>query len=276
MELTFDALSKNYGKKQALIGFSAELTGGIYGLLGPNGAGKSTLMNILTGNLRQTAGEEKFRAAVGCYALTRHLKTDAAPHAGQRSDIPLSAGEKRCRHLILWDDAAAASRPKVQIALGIAPQDRRGEYFVGRQCVLQLPERTGLPESLRQRPFIFFHHDTPLHSDIPYYAPVQACLNERSAYGSEAARYRRDEKRTPLRQSPLGGAAGRDGPEAPLLRLRTRGHGPPPKAGEKYQTHDHRGGIDMRPKWTRYLAMGVALLLAVLMLATLIVPYLSL
>ena len=29
-------------------------------------------------------------------------------------------------------------------------------------------------------------------------------------------------------------------------------------------------------KWTRYLAMGVALLLAVLMLATLIVPYLSL
>ena len=29
----------------------------------------------------------------------------------------------------------------------------------------------------------------------------------------------------------------------------------------------------MRPKWTRYLAMGVALLLAVLMLATLIVPY---
>ena len=257
MELTFDALSKNYGKKQALIGFSAELTGGIYGLLGPNGAGKSTLMNILTGNLRQTAGEKKFRAAVGCYALTRYLKTDAAPHAGQRSDIPLSAGEKWRRHLILWDDAAAASRPKVQIALGIAPQDGRGEYFVGRQCLLQLPERTGFPESLRQRPFIFFHHDTPLHSDIPYYAPVQACLNERSAYGSEAARYRRDEKRTPL-------------------RLRTRGHGPPPKAGEKYQTHDHRGGIDMRPKWTRYLAMGVALLLAVLMLATLIVPYLSL
>ena len=63
MELTFDALSKNYGKKQALIGFSAELTGGIYGLLGPNGAGKSTLMNILTGNLRQTAGEIRFNGA---------------------------------------------------------------------------------------------------------------------------------------------------------------------------------------------------------------------
>ena len=44
MELTFDALSKNYGKKQALIGFSAELTGGIYGLLGPNGAGKDNFL----------------------------------------------------------------------------------------------------------------------------------------------------------------------------------------------------------------------------------------
>ena len=65
------------------------------------------------------------------------------------------------------------------------------------------------------------------------------------------------------------------------LKLRCCGCGhevmaPPPKAGEKYQTHNYRGGIDMRPKWTRYLAMGVALLLAVLMLATLIVPYLSL
>lgn len=32
----------------------------------------------------------------------------------------------------------------------------------------------------------------------------------------------------------------------------------------------------MRVKWTRYVAMGIALLLAVVMLLTLIVPYLSL
>ena len=32
----------------------------------------------------------------------------------------------------------------------------------------------------------------------------------------------------------------------------------------------------MRAKWTRYFAMGIALLLAVVMLLTLIVPYLSL
>ena len=32
----------------------------------------------------------------------------------------------------------------------------------------------------------------------------------------------------------------------------------------------------MRAKWTRYVAMGIALLPAVVMLLTLIVPYLSL
>ena len=32
----------------------------------------------------------------------------------------------------------------------------------------------------------------------------------------------------------------------------------------------------MRPKWTSYVAMGIALLLAVVMLLTLVVPYIGL
>ena len=32
----------------------------------------------------------------------------------------------------------------------------------------------------------------------------------------------------------------------------------------------------MRPKWKRYVAMGIALLLAVVMLLTLVVPYIGL
>lgn len=57
MELQLKALTKNYGKKQALKAVDLTLTEGVYGLLGPNGAGKSTMMNIITGNLTQTAGE---------------------------------------------------------------------------------------------------------------------------------------------------------------------------------------------------------------------------
>ena len=32
----------------------------------------------------------------------------------------------------------------------------------------------------------------------------------------------------------------------------------------------------MRPKWTRYVAMGIALLLAVVMLVALLLPYIGL
>ena len=32
----------------------------------------------------------------------------------------------------------------------------------------------------------------------------------------------------------------------------------------------------MRPEWTRYFAMGIALLLAVVMVITLVVPYIGL
>ncbi len=32
----------------------------------------------------------------------------------------------------------------------------------------------------------------------------------------------------------------------------------------------------MRPKWTRYVAMSIALLLAVVMLLTLVIPYINL
>ena len=56
MELTFDGLVKNYDTVKALKGVSFTLTPGVNGLLGPNGAGKSTMMNILSGNLSQTAG----------------------------------------------------------------------------------------------------------------------------------------------------------------------------------------------------------------------------
>lgn len=49
-------ITKNYKDKSALQDVSLELECGIYGLLGPNGAGKSTLMNIITGNIRPSAG----------------------------------------------------------------------------------------------------------------------------------------------------------------------------------------------------------------------------
>ena len=60
MILTFDKISKSYGKNKALNEFTAELSEGVYALLGPNGSGKSTLMNILTDNLKADSGSIYF------------------------------------------------------------------------------------------------------------------------------------------------------------------------------------------------------------------------
>jgi len=81
MELEIKNVSHTYKNgKKALSEISTSLTPGVYGLLGPNGAGKSTLMNIITDNLRPTAGEvsldgnviwknsNAYRARLGCHS----------------------------------------------------------------------------------------------------------------------------------------------------------------------------------------------------------------
>lgn len=77
MMLTLCDITKRYKDKTALENVSLELGCGIYGLLGPNGAGKSTLMNIITGNIKPSAGKVlwngtdindlkgKFRSVIG-------------------------------------------------------------------------------------------------------------------------------------------------------------------------------------------------------------------
>lgn len=56
MELRLDNVTKRYGEKVALDGFSYTFHTGIYGILGANGAGKSTMMNLITDNLKRDSG----------------------------------------------------------------------------------------------------------------------------------------------------------------------------------------------------------------------------
>lgn len=57
IELVIKNLTKRYGEKLALDGFSYSFTPGIYGILGTNGAGKTTLMNLITDNVKRDEGE---------------------------------------------------------------------------------------------------------------------------------------------------------------------------------------------------------------------------
>lgn len=53
-------LTKVYGEHIALDHMTVQLEHGIYGLLGANGAGKTTFLNLLTDNIKRTAGEIRY------------------------------------------------------------------------------------------------------------------------------------------------------------------------------------------------------------------------
>ena len=68
MELKLENVTKKYGEKVALDGFSYTFTPGIYGILGANGAGKSTRMNLITDNLPRNGGDDFLRRDGGAEA----------------------------------------------------------------------------------------------------------------------------------------------------------------------------------------------------------------
>src|SRR5690349_11665515 len=78
-----DALSKRYGRVQALDGLSLDVRAGeVLGFLGPNGAGKTTTLRLLMGYLGPTGGSARmlgldcWRDSVAVHARTGYLPGD--------------------------------------------------------------------------------------------------------------------------------------------------------------------------------------------------------
>ena len=60
--LEVDNLAKRFGKLAAVKGISLEIPEGqIRGLIGPNGSGKTTMFHLISGFLRPTSGDIRFR-----------------------------------------------------------------------------------------------------------------------------------------------------------------------------------------------------------------------
>ena len=74
--LELRGVCKSYGAYRALSDVTMQVADGEFvSIVGPNGAGKTTLVNVVTGLLRPTAGEVRFRgesiAGIGPVALSR-------------------------------------------------------------------------------------------------------------------------------------------------------------------------------------------------------------
>ena len=64
--LSIEHVAVHFGGLVAISDMTFDVQRGeIVGLIGPNGAGKTTAFNVITGFLRQTSGEVRYRVDVG-------------------------------------------------------------------------------------------------------------------------------------------------------------------------------------------------------------------
>ena len=175
MELKINDLTKRYGNKLALKGFSYTFTPGIYGILGANGAGKSTLMNLITDNVKRDEGEilwegtdilslgAAFRALVGYMPQEQGMYGDYSARAflrymAQIKGLPRKAARGQIEELLeLVNLSDAAHRRVGGFSGGMRQRVMLAQALLGDPKVLILDEPTaGLDpkERLRLRHYI--------------------------------------------------------------------------------------------------------------------------
>lgn len=109
-------LTKHFGGLAAVDDVSlAVCPGDLHALIGPNGAGKSTLINLLSGELRASAGQILFRGReIGLLAAERRSrlgigrsfqKTNIFPSFTALENCRLAAQSRDPRPLAWWRDA---------------------------------------------------------------------------------------------------------------------------------------------------------------------------
>jgi branched-chain amino acid transport system ATP-binding protein len=138
--LRTEELSRRFGGLAAVNNVALDLSvGQLHAVLGPNGAGKSTLINLLSGDLRASAGRIRYRGVdiTGLSANRRsrlgigrsYQKTNIFPTFTAFENCRLAAQSRTPRALHVLSDAQAHEPTNVaaQIALSAAGLDARGD-----------------------------------------------------------------------------------------------------------------------------------------------------
>lgn len=152
--LALEAISKHYGRTQALANVSLAVRAGeVFGVLGPNGSGKTTMLSIVLGAIRQSQGQFRWfghassnlaRRRIGSLLeapafypwLTglQNLKVMAAIKG-----IPASEAEQPLHQVGLWNERNA---PYQAYSLGMKQRLGIAAAIMGRPDVLVLDEPT--------------------------------------------------------------------------------------------------------------------------------------
>src|SRR5436309_12255004 len=160
MFLDLQAISRWYGKHQALRDVSLRLEPGRIGLLGPNGAGKSTLLKILLGLLPPSsgtgsvlgqdlgAGGVKLRRAMGYMpeadALIPGLRgAEYVALAGELYGMPRRQAQRRAHEVLTYLDLEDARYRRLEeYSTGMKQRLKLAQALVHDPPVLLLDEPT--------------------------------------------------------------------------------------------------------------------------------------
>jgi branched-chain amino acid transport system ATP-binding protein len=107
------ALAVHYGKALALQGVELEVPEhSLVSVIGPNGAGKTTLLRAISGLLRPSAGEVRFRGSVMNGVAAHRVVREGLVHCpeGRRPFPEMSVADNLLLGAPLWPSAAEARR----------------------------------------------------------------------------------------------------------------------------------------------------------------------
>jgi len=145
-------LTRRFGALAAVDGVSLIIERGtVHAIIGPNGAGKSTLLNLLSGELRATSGEVRFRGQDVTRASPDVLSRSGIGRSYQMANIFPELTCAECAWLAahsrnpgpLWgrdDEGAAARGDRALEACGLAGRrlSRASELSYGEQRQLEI------------------------------------------------------------------------------------------------------------------------------------------
>jgi len=150
--LETEGLTRRFGALAAVDGVSLRIERGtVHAIIGPNGAGKSTLLNLLSGELRATAGRVRFRGqdvtrappdVLSRMGIGRSYQTaNLFPELTCAESAWLAAHSRNPASSFRRDDPEAAARGEGALrACGLAGRrlSRAGELSYGEQRQLEI------------------------------------------------------------------------------------------------------------------------------------------